>query len=668
MAVLLVVLYHAGVPHLTGGYVGVDVFFVISGFVITGVLLRERAGTGTTSLLDFYARRCRRILPAATLVLLGAVVAAYAALGAAAGNSAADDGRWVAVFLSNFHFAAVGTNYLAAHSPPSPLQNYWSLSVEEQFYVVFPSLFLLVAKLGSRTSLRARLAVALALVIAGSYAWSIAQTASHPASAYFSPFTRAWELALGALIAVGTGWLQRIPSPAAAGLTWAGLAAVLASGFVLSGQTSYPGSLVALPVLGAGAIIAGGVAVPARGAETLLGRSVPRRLGRISYSLYLWHWPILIIVAEWAGRSSLPVGDNLLLLVVAGALSTLTYRLVEQPFRHRHLPSARTVRIGVGAIGATVAVLSLMIVFGSQPVVAVRVRAADNAGVVVRQVAAAPAITTVPESVRKARFGAAYLEGGYFENLDCQASFAQTTEQVCPLGDATSHHLMVLYGDSHALMWIPAFEYIADIEHWQLVVLGKYGCPATVVSIASDPSLGEPVGSDRPCAQWHTWATAWIDRHRPSLLVISQADNYDAPAAPGGTAKPLTAAQWRQGLDRLFTSFHVPGMRVALLGTSPLLARRGPKCLAAHPDDVQFCSSPASVAVSPLYPVDRSVAADQHVQFVDTSPWFCTTVCTAVIGSYEVYDTTGAHVSGAWVSYLRRVLLHALVASAPAPA
>ncbi len=211
LAVLLVVLYHAGLPRLTGGYVGVDVFFVISGFVITGLLLRERRSTGGTSIIDFYARRVRRILPAATLVIVATVIGAFVVLGTVSGVSAANDGRWAAAFLANFHFEATGTDYLTARLPPSPLQNYWSLSVEEQFYVVYPTLVLIIASLRGRLDVRARLAILLGGVIVPSYWLSVVQTSAHPAAAYFSPFTRAWELALGALVAVGTSWLRKLP-------------------------------------------------------------------------------------------------------------------------------------------------------------------------------------------------------------------------------------------------------------------------------------------------------------------------------------------------------------------------------------------------------------------------------------------------------------------------
>jgi peptidoglycan/LPS O-acetylase OafA/YrhL len=219
VAVLLVVFYHAGVNWLSGGYVGVDVFFVISGFVITGLLLRERGAPGRVSLVSFYGRRSRRIIPAATLVIVVTVVITYARVGVVFGAQTATDARWTAVFLANFHFASLGTNYLTARLPPSPLQNFWSLAVEEQFYLVYPTVFLLIAGIRSHWSLRARLSVGLVIVIAASFALSVFQTTSSPTVAYFSPFTRAWELALGALVAVSTEWLLTVPTAVGAALT-----------------------------------------------------------------------------------------------------------------------------------------------------------------------------------------------------------------------------------------------------------------------------------------------------------------------------------------------------------------------------------------------------------------------------------------------------------------
>src|ERR1035438_1489367 len=546
VAVGLVVLFHAGIPHLTGGYVGVDVFFVISGFVITGLLLRERQGTGRTSILGFYARRVRRILPAATLVILVTVVATYVVLGGVSGNNVADDGRWAAVFLANFHFEAVGTNYFTATLPPSPLQNYWSLSVEEQFYVVYPTLFLLVARVKGRFSLRTRMSIALSVVIVVSYWLSVTQTASHPASAYFSPFTRAWELALGALVAVSTTWLKHLPARAAAVLTWAGLAAIVYSAFAFDAQTAYPGSLVAVPVVGAALIIAGGVAVPRWGAGSLLGTGPAQGLGKRSYSLYLWHWPILIIAAEQVGKTSLPVGDNLILVVIAVLLSMATYHVVENPIRHWRLPTRTSVIAGVALVFATTLVLSVAIAVETAGPVHDQVVPAANEQVVLDQVAAATNITTVPKEIEPSLSGAKSDYGAFIDK--CIPMIEQVSERVCQLGDPKSHHLMVVYGDSHALMWLPAFEAIARAADWKLEVLGRLYCPAEPVTIVSLTGW-TPYAV---CDQWHRWAVQWINTHKPNLLVISQANNYLRPSMNGSPPIYFTAPQWRNGLAALF--------------------------------------------------------------------------------------------------------------------
>jgi peptidoglycan/LPS O-acetylase OafA/YrhL len=361
VAVLLVVLFHAGIPHVTGGYVGVDVFFVISGFVITGVLLRERASTGGTSVLAFYGRRCRRIIPAAALVIIVTSVLAYFVVDAATGGRAADDGRWASLFLANFHFASIGTNYFAAQQPPSPLQNYWSLSVEEQFYVIYPTLFLVVASLRTSVSLRARLAVMLGVVIVASFVFSVLDTSAHPTSAYFSPLTRAWELALGALVAVATPWLLSVPKRVAAVVSWVGMAAIVVTGVTFTAATAYPGSLVAIPVVGAALLIAAGMSAPRYGAEALLKLRPFSVTGKLSYSIYLWHWPILILAAERVGRTSLPVWQSLGWVAVAVAASALTYVLVENPIRHAStLMKLRWASVGMGValVAITVGVMT----------------------------------------------------------------------------------------------------------------------------------------------------------------------------------------------------------------------------------------------------------------------------------------------------------------------
>lgn len=349
VAVTLVLLFHAHVPGMGGGYVGVDVFFVISGFVITGVLLRERSSSAFTSISRFYARRVRRILPAATLVIVVAVVASYAVLGPLGGAQTAGDARWASLFLINVHFASTGTNYLASQLPPSVLQNYWSLAVEEQFYLIYPTIFLVVAGLSLRLSLRRRLAIVLGAAVALSFAFSVFQTSSNQTATYFSTFSRVWELALGGLVAVSTTKLRRLPASISAVMSWSGLGLILLAAIFFSSSTPYPGSAVALPVVGAALVIAGGVAEPSYGAELALRLRPCQWLGLISYSLYLWHWPLLTMAAENSASGTLSVWDALGWELVSVVLAVITYCVLENPIRrHGYLIAKRWVSLALG--------------------------------------------------------------------------------------------------------------------------------------------------------------------------------------------------------------------------------------------------------------------------------------------------------------------------------
>ena len=653
VAVLLVVLYHANVPRVTGGFVGVDVFFVISGFVITGLLLRERQGTGRTSIVNFYPRRVRRILPAATLVILVVVAASYWALGYVSGNIVADDGRWAAVFLSNFHFEAVGTNYFTAKLPPSPLQNFWSLSVEEQFYIVYPTLFLVLARVKGRLSLQTKVAIALVVVIVASYWLSVAQTASQPTAAYFSPFTRAWELALGALVAVGTPLLKRIPAPGAALLTWAGLAAIAVAAFTFTAQTPYPGSLVAIPVLGAALVITGGVVAPRLGAEQVLKLRAFQWFGKRSYSLYLWHWPILIIAAEQAGKTTLPLRDNLGLILFAIVVSMASYRLVENPIRHWKLPSWTTVAGGITTVLATLAILSLVIGLESTPGAASGIPAAPNLRAVLHEVAAAKSITTVPAAIEPSPAQASADWGGH-ANDRCAPTVSQSSEPICVLGDRNAKREMVVLGDSHALMWLEALNSIAKQAHWKLVDLGKPSCPAEIVTPINPPGIGPVGGRYTVCSQWHQWAIRWINRAKPNLLVITQeSDSFY-----------FNATQWRNGMLALLGDIKSPRTRKVILGNIPVLPKDGPTCLAADAHDVQACSAPRAVAVSPFTQVEHTAALEGGAGYIDTTPWFCSATCTAIIRNYNVY-TDQKHLTATYSMYLRGVLAQALFHSSP---
>jgi peptidoglycan/LPS O-acetylase OafA/YrhL len=362
VAVLLVVLYHAHVPGLTGGYIGVDVFFVISGFLITGLLVREQDRTGRISLLKFYGRRMRRIMPAAALVLIATVVASYHWLGFIRGAYIAEDAEWSSVFLANFHFAAVGSDYLHAQSAASTLRHFWSLAVEEQFYVVWPALFLV---LGLITKSAKNKIFPVALIVAGSYVLSILYTAQNATDAYFSPFTRACELGAGALLALLASQTARLPQRAGVLLSLGGMAGILVLAFTFTDNTVFPGSLVALPVLATCAVLAGGSA----GLDRVYNFKPVQLIGLWSYSLYLWHWPVLTIAEQRLGHVPSPWA-RVLLVVGATVLAAGTYYLIENPIRNAALLRRRaivSVAMGLLLIVAVIAVSAYEV--GSHPAI-----------------------------------------------------------------------------------------------------------------------------------------------------------------------------------------------------------------------------------------------------------------------------------------------------------
>jgi peptidoglycan/LPS O-acetylase OafA/YrhL len=547
VAILLVVLFHADVPRLGGGFVGVDVFFVISGFVITGLLLRERETTGSTSIPRFYARRVRRIIPMATLVIIVVVIASYHFLGAVDAGSVANDGKWASIFLANVHFAAEGTNYLSATAPPSPLQNYWSLAVEEQFYLVYPALFLLITWRGRHSAVRSRMVTVLLVVIGASLALSVLQTGTNPAVAFFSPLTRAWELALGGLVALSTGFLRRLPRAAGAGLSWLGIAAVVVSGFVFTTATPYPGSAVVLPVVGTALVIAGGTARPAWGAELLLGRRPLQWLGLISYSLYLWHWPILIIAAERRGSTTLPLSDNLLLLLVALALSIVSYLLIENPFRHwSFLVSRRWVSIALGAC-LVAATLGVTLAQNQKPY-----QEAREASSLVNE---APG-SSCPSP------------------LSSDVNLLRNTLKITGAQTVTPPRQLMVVGDSTACTMLAGLEALGPYYGFQIVNAAVVGCGVITDKTPQNLSPGVDVNNSYVTCSKRVEAaqTTGLARSRPSLVLWSSQWEKDSIVIDTGHGPQTLVAgtpAWKSVLMRQMeqrvAEFTAHGAKVVLL-------------------------------------------------------------------------------------------------------
>lgn len=337
IAVIAVILDHL-FKWPSGGFVGVDIFFVISGFLITGILLREYETSGQISFANFYARRIRRIVPAATVVLVTTTAVAMAVFTHSKAKSIALDAVAAFFFASNWRSAATGTDYFQMGSAPSPLQHFWSLSVEEQFYFVWPLLMLVTLLLatkftrGSKTAVpRFIVGVLMGTVILASFVWALDESANNPTVAYFSTFSRTWELGIGALLAIGARAFVGLPAWSRTLMAYVGLAGIAISVFSISSDTVFPAPSALLPVISAALVLASGIGGEPRH-NWVLSNPVSRYVGDISYSLYLWHLPVITFLAVFIPSTSRVYFVGAAALTFA--LAAITYRLVEQPLNH----------------------------------------------------------------------------------------------------------------------------------------------------------------------------------------------------------------------------------------------------------------------------------------------------------------------------------------------
>ena len=610
VAVLLVVLGHAGVPWLGGGYIGVDVFFVLSGFLITGILLAEFAKRRSISLPRFYLRRARRILPAAVLTLVVTDIAAHHLLNFVRAREAVNDSIWSALFAANVHFARQGSDYFAQGQPPSPFLHFWSLAVEEQFYLVWPALLALLLAVRFR-----RLLLVLVVVGAGSVAWSIHFTAASPAAAYYSTFARAWELALGAGLAVAAPHARRLPARAGFAFGWLGLLAIGASASAYSERTPFPGSAALLPAAGAALVIGAGLAAPPAvlGVGRVLSLAPLRYLGDRSYAFYLWHWPVLILAAQSAGHD-LSLGAKLALVAFAFLLSVVSYRFVEDPIRRMRF----TLRVTglLWPASATAAVVVVLFILGSLDRTAGRFEAAAAAVqpaqlVHVTTPAKTRPLAAVVTAVRQAERGAplpapitpspSNLRGDFYGfPTGCSPRDGKATSKLCRLGTANSPKTIVVIGDSHAQMWMPPILQMAKRDRWAVVPLVKPRCIPRSWS-----SKGE-------CGKWYRWARGRAVALHPDVILII--GSWMAVWAPERAIKPVGA---------LGTAMKRVSASVIVVGDPPGQKRDPTDCLLAPRATMATCTSEATRV---QLATNRAIAAharEQGIGLIDTLGWFC---------------------------------------------
>lgn len=634
IAVLLVVLYHAGIPVLPGGFVGVDMFFVLSGFLITGIMAAEIERTGRFSIATFYAKRIVRIIPAATVVLVVTAIATLVWIPATRWRSIAEETVGSALYVSNWQFAA-STNYLNADVPPSPLQHFWSLAVEEQYYILWPIVIVIVLALLRRRH-RSRIAdralrilpVAMAVIVLLSFAFALLAVARWPEPAYFITPTRLWEIGVGSLLAFAVPAIRRIPRRwrrlvGLAGLLMVGIAAV---GY--SAATPFPGATAVLPTFGMAAMIAGGVSADGESLRSpVLAHPIAQWFGDISYSLYLWHWPLLI-VAE-AGFRPLRIRTKLALMVLAVLLAWLSTRFVESPIRR--IPGLRTAprrAFLLGAAGILLSVGAAAMIWGS---LSAQLGASESAQ------ATAPGARAIPEGgqapvVQRAPRGltpnpaVAADDNPAIYSRGCHLEASETQPKECAIGSGST---VLLVGDSHAAQWYPALEALAQQRGFRLVSMTKSSCPLIERPI-------EQAGKHRTyseCAAWNTAVQKYIAQERPALVVTTALETYTAPGATRVDRAALAAGfadSWRR--------IRTAGVPVLALADTPYMSQNVPTCVATHPDDVPRCRTPRSEALAAAGVLRDAARAVPGVTFVDLNPRICPGAqCEPIIGDVLVY-------------------------------
>lgn len=647
LAVGLVMLGHAGITGFSGGFVGVDVFFVVSGFLIIGLLVREGQRDGRISIAGFYARRARRILPAATLVLVATVAVAAWRLPLVRVSDVLKDALWASGFLANFRFAAVETDYFAADDPPSPLQHYWSLAVEEQFYVVIPLLMLVAAllvsrgraKAGVRADRGARLLTwsfgIVAIVTALSLVWSIYSTSVNVTAAYFSTAARAWELGLGGLVAL---LLLRPPARFVGGirrwqaevLNWTGLAMVAFAAFSFDEKTPFPGSAALVPVVGTAILL--GVGGSSIGSRTLLYRALSLRpltlMGAWSFSLYLWHWPILQFAHERWGRNLDTVHTGAA-FAATFILSAATFYLVEEPFRRgvHWRPRLRAISLYPASL-----VLVLVAAFSAHTYVDAQLAdLAKNPGIDIADykdqgISKDPAVATVQASVLAAKAGRP-IPGRLSPELgsakesvaplgDCD--YREGMRRLCPTGDTEATRSIVVLGDSHGRAWGPTFTKMGEDLGYVVYHLVYSGCPPNKYS-RLDPANGQEWSA---CLDFNAWALEQVADLKPALVVVAN----NAYRAAFGEAQG-------EGLAWELTQLRESADRVVLFGDLPILPRVPGVCLSTRDADLGTCLFEPKPYAHRRQKEFGEIAEGVGAEYVDAHRWFCAYGrCPSVIG------------------------------------
>ncbi|MEV2240717.1 acyltransferase family protein [Micromonospora sp. NPDC049891] len=655
-AVVVVILEH--VLHWpAGGFVGVDVFFVISGFLITGLLLNEHDRTGRVSFANFYRRRVRRILPLAVLVLVTTYLASALLFFGERVRSTAWDALYAALFAANWRFAAVGTDYWQTEGPVSPLRHYWSLAVEEQFYLVWPVLLGLILgyvarRRRHRFTARWAVGVVLGVIVLGSIVFALWEVEHRPAVAYFSTVSRAWELGVGALLAVATPVLARIPVAVRPAYQWLGLVGLSVSVFAINAQTPFPVPGAFLAVISTSLVIAGGVGGQ-RLMAPLTNRAV-RYVGDVSYSLYLWHFPLLILIGAALPGS----GQATVVLTLGGTvlLSVLSFHLVENPIRRsswleRQPPGDRRHRsgtalalrgAGLAALAATIAVVATVTArspSSQAPAGAWTVTSRSELAAQVRTALDAKDWPVLTPSLGE--LGAASFASG--DGRGCRPAVADGNE--CTVPTPRPPRLAVVVGDSIGTAWLPLVRSTLEPAGWVVQDLTFAGCPF----LASD-TVSPIEKITRSCPGHRRTVRAVIENRKPDLVIVSNAYQQRF-VRTGGTPFQV---RWEEAARTAREEWLAAAGKVVALQPPPL--GPDPKSCITRLSAPRDCVSTLTAEYRSYAEVERRAWGGRKSWHIATTDWFCDSgQCPIFVGGVIV-RRDGNHITAEYARKLTPLL------------
>ncbi|WP_024874484.1 acyltransferase family protein [Saccharomonospora piscinae] len=646
LAALLVVVYHVWLDRISGG---VDVFFFVSGFLITGQLFRASL-RGRIEFQPFWGRMFKRLFPAALTVLVASMGAALLFL---------PEHRWIqtakeilasALYFENWQLAADSTDYFAQHSSASVAQHFWSLSVQGQFYLVWPLLIglLLLVVRRFRWSMRPTLLTMLAVLFATSLAYSVWLTITNQPLAYFSSLTRVWEFALGGLFALTVDRIS-LPRWLALLLGWIGVAGLVSCGLVLQVGTMFPGYAALWPMTSAALVLLAGVTESKIGADRFLSSRPLIYLGNISYALYLWHWPVLLFYLVIRGRTEVGLVGGAGIIGLSIILAVLTYHLIETPVRESKIGVEKRWGAYRFAVLVLVPVLASAVVW--QVIATQRSQfefRADDQKHAGAQALAAGEEAFDPDRPVVPPFAALPNEWIDWKPGECVEEEVRgvkvRTCTVDPLAGAEPKRRVVVVGDSHSMQLMGSLRPIAEQLDWQLTVLGRPGCPLTAT---------RDLPNNQICVDWNDRVLPTIIEAAPDA-VITMATRDVRPGLKEWTPEGYVA-QWRK-LDEA-------GIPVVAIRDNPRFDFEPSECVQLHGMTADRCARPRGEMYHPQPPYETTPNMPPNTVFIDLSDYYCTAVtCPPVIGNVLVYMDDN-HVSDTYGATLAPILKDKLLQS-----